>query len=660
MPSPGSPPAARACWRSMGGIARKGATVDAGGGTKARDGAKRDLPGSPPARSPAGRDEATRGPRRRRGRPDLVLPGLHARRARARSGGRSTGDRARPARGESAGRTAGSALSRRARHLGGAPIRAGHPGRGWTASGGPVGTEHAPSIEARDRPRPLRSASALHALEPRADRRRRLRGPSRSRPGIRRAPARGAPARAHRRRGPGPRGAGSGRHRHRRPAREGREPVDRETSRAGPRGSRVPCGDNPRARPDPRPGGADRHRGVVGRGRLRLDPRQRLPARPGAGDRDLHPRHESPATQPGRGRARERNPSGSTRRVAARPRRIAGRPDGEPLRTPGVLRPSQRDPGGPGPGWRPPGSGREERPLLRALHVEHAVGPRRDGLPHEPAGRLPPPQRCLPTLDRRGDRGRNRALSRADRVRAGRARIGFLRSGAMTGAPSIDRHLAELPADPDERERAVAAMVKAHLSEVRRYLETLHRSSRSGREVNEKNSDLTDRLVRRLFGLAEEIHLARGGQLESGVAVIAVGGYARREMSIYSDVDLLVLYREDLTPFVRYIAERMQYWLWDAGVTIGCATRTIEETVELGLEDVTVRTAVLTARYLCGDGEFFHLFADRMRDELLPDPWAFVSEQQALMRERRLDYGDTLFLLQPNVKEGAGTLRDYH
>ncbi|MHA7838260.1 MAG: bifunctional uridylyltransferase/uridylyl-removing protein GlnD [bacterium] len=230
----------------------------------------------------------------------------------------------------------------------------------------------------------------------------------------------------------------------------------------------------------------------------------------------------------------------------------------------------------------------------------------------------------------------------------------------MTGAPSIDRHLAELPADPDERERAVAAMVKAHLSEVRRYLETLHRSSRSGREVNEKNSDLTDRLVRRLFGLAEEIHLARGGQLESGVAVIAVGGYARREMSIYSDVDLLVLYREDLTPFVRYIAERMQYWLWDAGVTIGCATRTIEETVELGLEDVTVRTAVLTARYLCGDGEFFHLFADRMRDELLPDPWAFVSEQQALMRERRLDYGDTLFLLQPNVKEGAGTLRDYH
>ena len=131
-------------------------------------------------------------------------------------------------------------------------------------------------------------------------------------------------------------------------------------------------------------------------------------------------------------------------------------------------------------------------------------------------------------------------------------------------------------------------------------------------------------------------------------------------MSIHSDVDLLLLYRGEITPFVEFMAERLQYWLWDAGLTIGMATRTIEETVELGREDVTVRTAVLTARFLCGDGEFFHAFADRIRDELLPDPAAFVLEQQELMRERQLEYGDTLYLLQPNVKEGAGTLRDYH
>ena len=230
----------------------------------------------------------------------------------------------------------------------------------------------------------------------------------------------------------------------------------------------------------------------------------------------------------------------------------------------------------------------------------------------------------------------------------------------MERAPSIDAFLADLPVEPDARQAAVVPAVRGYLAEVRRYLAALHRSSGSGRRVNEANSDLTDRLIRRLFDLAEGIHIARGGVLEEGVCAIAVGGFARREMSIHSDVDLLVLYREELTPYLGFIAERLQYWLWDAGLRIGCATRTLEQTVELGREDVTVRTAVLTARFLCGDGEFFHVFADRIRGELLPDPLAFALEQRELMRLRQQEFGDSLFLLQPNIKEGAGGLRDYH
>ncbi|MBC8187050.1 MAG: HD domain-containing protein [Proteobacteria bacterium] len=244
--------------------------------------------------------------------------------------------------------------------------------------------------------------------------------------------------------------------------------------------------------------------------------------------------------------------------------------------------------------------------------------------------------------------------------------------------PTIDGHLASLPTKPEQRGRAVPAAVKAYLEEVRTHLKFLHgsksrsrvsveesgaasiHSQRVGRRVNEANSDLMDRMIRRLFDLAEEIYRARGQEVDADVAVIAVGGYARREMSIHSDVDLLILYRDELTPFVQHISERLQYWLWDGGLSVGCATRTIAETVALGLEDVTVRTGVLTARFLCGDGEFFHVFADRIRDELLPDPEAFVAEQQELMRERQIDYGDSLYLLQPNVKEGAGALRDYH
>ena len=108
-------------------------------------------------------------------------------------------------------------------------------------------------------------------------------------------------------------------------------------------------------------------------------------------------------------------------------------------------------------------------------------------------------------------------------------------------APDLAHALLELPAVPDARQDAVTPAVKSFLADVRSYLDVLHGTSGPGRIVNEANSDLTDRLVRRLFELAEEIHLARGKGIETGVAIIAVGGYARREMSIHSDVDLLLL-----------------------------------------------------------------------------------------------------------------------
>ena len=226
--------------------------------------------------------------------------------------------------------------------------------------------------------------------------------------------------------------------------------------------------------------------------------------------------------------------------------------------------------------------------------------------------------------------------------------------------PVIDIRLEDLKASALPLSRAVPAAIRIYLEECRGYLAEEHRHSKSGRIVNEVNSDLTDRLVRRLFALAEEVIVADGGKLESDLSVVAVGGYARREMSIHSDVDLLILYRNELTPYVTTIAEHLQYWLWDAGLTVGCATRTIEDTVAMGREDVTVRTTVLTARFLCGDGEFFHDFANTIRRELLQDVSAFIGEQVDLLEQRHRAYGESLFLLQPNVKEGAGALRDYH
>jgi [protein-PII] uridylyltransferase len=229
----------------------------------------------------------------------------------------------------------------------------------------------------------------------------------------------------------------------------------------------------------------------------------------------------------------------------------------------------------------------------------------------------------------------------------------------MTAFPRVHAFLGESQSEQGADE-AVAGQVRSYLGALREHLRELHDQHGGGRRVNEANSDGIDQLIRELFRLAEEEVVAQGGEIESGLAVVAVGGFARREMSIHSDIDLLVLYRQEVTAYVSSIAERLQYWLWDAGLTVGCATRTIQETVSLGHEDLTVRTGVLTARFLCGDGAFFHDFSDAIRDAFAPDVDLYVAKQLENVAQRHAKFGESLFLLQPNVKEGVGGLRDYH
>jgi [protein-PII] uridylyltransferase len=131
-------------------------------------------------------------------------------------------------------------------------------------------------------------------------------------------------------------------------------------------------------------------------------------------------------------------------------------------------------------------------------------------------------------------------------------------------------------------------------------------------------------------------------------------------MSIHSDVDLLFLYRDRITPHVAAVAERLQRWLWDAQVTVGGATRTIGDTLKLAVSDSSVATSVLAPRHLAGSGVLYHQFRQLVRQKLLEKPERFVEQLAESLAERHMRFGDTLYLLQPNVKEGAGGLRDYH
>jgi [protein-PII] uridylyltransferase len=212
----------------------------------------------------------------------------------------------------------------------------------------------------------------------------------------------------------------------------------------------------------------------------------------------------------------------------------------------------------------------------------------------------------------------------------------------------------------DQRPNEVALAARSYLTAARAHLRERHAAGASGRDVNETHSDLIDGLVRRLFELSEAQYFNDGGEGPSEFCVIAVGGYARREMSIHSDVDLLCLYRDPVTPYVKAVAERLQTWLWDAQVTVGGATRTLNDTIRLAREDATVRTSLLAPRFLAGSGILFHEFTRLVQTRLLDKPEAFITAQIDAMHQRHTRYGDSLYLLQPNVKEGAGGLRDYH
>jgi [protein-PII] uridylyltransferase len=233
----------------------------------------------------------------------------------------------------------------------------------------------------------------------------------------------------------------------------------------------------------------------------------------------------------------------------------------------------------------------------------------------------------------------------------------------VSGNDDLERYLGELvhprAAFPLE-ESSVLASVRGYLRTMRDQLARRHRRGESGRQVNSMHTDLMDRLTRRLVELAEAEYFAEGHRDTDRISVAAVGGYARREMSIHSDVDLLVLHTGVLSPYLTRIAERLQYWLWDAGLTVGCATRSILETLELARSDPTVATTILDTRYLAGDPVLFHAFAEEVGKELAKGGADFVNEWIDGLRERHARYGDSLYLLQPNLREGVGGLRDYH
>ena len=169
------------------------------------------------------------------------------------------------------------------------------------------------------------------------------------------------------------------------------------------------------------------------------------------------------------------------------------------------------------------------------------------------------------------------------------------------------------------------------------------------------------RLIRSLCRHVDEtlLTLWRHTGMPDDAALLAVGGYGRGELFPHSDVDVLILLppgHTETTDSLRSAIEAFITACWDSGLEIGSSVRTVDECVAMALSDVTVQTALLESRYLCGSRRVFNTF--RHANTHAMDPKAFLRAKTLEMVQRHRKYEDTPYSLEPNCKESPGGLRD--
>ncbi len=194
-------------------------------------------------------------------------------------------------------------------------------------------------------------------------------------------------------------------------------------------------------------------------------------------------------------------------------------------------------------------------------------------------------------------------------------------------------------------------------NEVRRRFEE---DGASAEDVIHANSYLLDQLVRTIHEFAmTRVYPAANPTTGEQMSLVATGGYGRGELAPFSDVDIMFLLPYKLTAHSEQVVEFTLYMLWDLGLKVGHATRSVDEALRLSREDLTIRTSLLEARWLWGNPDLYGEFKSRFSTEIVaPTGPEFVEAKLAERDQRHDRMGDTRYVLEPNVKEGKGGLRD--
>src|ERR1700687_4686969 len=229
-------------------------------------------------------------------------------------------------------------------------------------------------------------------------------------------------------------------------------------------------------------------------------------------------------------------------------------------------------------------------------------------------------------------------------------------------AAAVDALAAKHAGREDLFRSATAQLLKAEMMAARATAQAVLLKDRHGRRCAERLCFVQDELIRTLFSAAPR-HLYHSPTPSGAerMAVVATGGYGRGLMAPESDIDLLFLLPYKQTAWGESVAEAILYCLWDMGLKVGHATRSVDECIRQAKADMTIRTAILEARFLLGDRKLFDELVMRFDKQIAHGTAPqFVAAKLAEREERHRRAGQSRYLVEPNVKDGKGGLRDLH
>ena len=181
-------------------------------------------------------------------------------------------------------------------------------------------------------------------------------------------------------------------------------------------------------------------------------------------------------------------------------------------------------------------------------------------------------------------------------------------------------------------------------------------------EVMAALTEFVDGLVRDRYRSAMK-QAGEGAQVAGAqhCCLVALGGYGQRELAPYSDIDIMFLYSEEAGEAAPALFREVLHHLWDLGFQVGHSMRTIHDCIELAGQDLTIRTSMMTARFLAGSPNLFQKFHRLYAKEVIGRGAGRFIEQKKEERQREyVKFGQTIYLLEPNVKKSKGGLRDFH